>query len=239
MGRQPLKPRLILFLAGHTAPHGPKVISHCRMVEVIRQFLLSSNGAAGNGAKKAGGAAITAPGTRTYERSVAPEPARFAQIIGAIDERITSRPLKSRLASGRETAIAKLNLQHLRVRWRVSHLLRRIHQGLERLGLLLRRTLRQLPRRCNSVTLIGHRKCLLALHQVFLQAHSCTPLAENGVQVIVPLVISRDDRFSGIPGIGMNNMPHREWILSDGLRMRAGTLLASRYQKILAAVDWF
>ncbi len=28
----------------------------------------------------------------------------------------------------------------------------------------------------------------------------------------MPVLINRDDTFSGIPGIGMTNMPHREWI---------------------------
>ncbi len=37
-------------------------------------------------------------------------------------------------------------------------------------------------------------------------------LAENGVQVVVPTLISRDDTWSGNPAIRFTNQPHREFI---------------------------
>jgi hypothetical protein len=37
-------------------------------------------------------------------------------------------------------------------------------------------------------------------------------LAENGCEVTVPTLINREYTFSGILGISMTNMPHREWI---------------------------
>jgi hypothetical protein len=37
-------------------------------------------------------------------------------------------------------------------------------------------------------------------------------LAENGCQVLVPVLIDRADTWSGIPGTAMTNQPHREWI---------------------------
>ncbi len=63
-------------------------------------------------------------------------------------------------------------------------------------------------------------------------------LAENGCEVIVPLVINRDDTFSGIPGIGMTNMPHREWIYRMAFEV-GRHIIGYEVQKILAAVDWF
>ncbi len=63
-------------------------------------------------------------------------------------------------------------------------------------------------------------------------------LAEIGCEVIVPLVINRDDTFSGIPGIGMTNMPHREWI--NRMAFEVGRhVIGYEVQKVLAAVDWF
>ena len=70
------------------------------------------------------------------------------------------------------------------------------------------------------------------------EAQFARRLAENGVQVIVPLIINREDTYSGIPGIGMTNMPHREWIYR--MAFEAGRhIIGLEVQKILAAVDWF
>jgi dienelactone hydrolase len=63
-------------------------------------------------------------------------------------------------------------------------------------------------------------------------------LAENGMQVVVPVLMSRDDTFSGIPGIGMTNMPHREWIYRMAFEAGRHTI-GYEVQKVLAVVDWF
>jgi dienelactone hydrolase len=63
-------------------------------------------------------------------------------------------------------------------------------------------------------------------------------LAENGCQVVIPVVIDRSDTWSGIPGVGMTNQSHREWIY----RMAFETgrhIIGYEVQKVLAAVDWF
>jgi dienelactone hydrolase len=63
-------------------------------------------------------------------------------------------------------------------------------------------------------------------------------LAENGCQVIIPVLIDRSDRWSGIPGVGMTNQSHREWIY----RMAFETgrhIIGYEVQKVLAAIDWF
>src|SRR5579862_1844288 len=63
-------------------------------------------------------------------------------------------------------------------------------------------------------------------------------LAENGCQVLVPLLIDRSDTYSGIPGIRMTNQPHREWIYR--MAFEAGRhIIGYEVQKVLAAVDWF
>ena len=63
-------------------------------------------------------------------------------------------------------------------------------------------------------------------------------MAENGCEVIVPVIINRDDTFSGIPGIGMTNMPHREWIYRMAYEV-GRHIIGYEVQKVLAAVDWF
>jgi dienelactone hydrolase len=63
-------------------------------------------------------------------------------------------------------------------------------------------------------------------------------LAENGCQVLIPVLIDRSDTWSGIPGIKMTNQPHREWIY----RMAYETgrhIIGYEVQKVLAGIDWF
>ena len=63
-------------------------------------------------------------------------------------------------------------------------------------------------------------------------------LAENGCQVLIPVLIDRKDTWSGISGIRMTNQPHREWIYR--MAYEAGRhIIGYEVQKVLAAVDWF
>ena len=61
-------------------------------------------------------------------------------------------------------------------------------------------------------------------------------LAENGCQVLIPLLISRDDTFSGVAGVGMTNQPHREWIYRMAFEV-GRHIIGYEVQKVLAAVD--
>ena len=63
-------------------------------------------------------------------------------------------------------------------------------------------------------------------------------LAENGCQVLIPVLIDRKDTWSGISGIRMTNQPHREWIYR--MAYEAGRhIIGYEVQKVLAAIDWF
>ncbi len=64
-------------------------------------------------------------------------------------------------------------------------------------------------------------------------------LAENGCQVIVPALISRDDTWSGNLLLHrFTNQPHREWIYRQAYEM-GRHIIGYEVQKIAAAVDWF
>ncbi|MCX6635936.1 MAG: hypothetical protein NT090_12775 [Acidobacteria bacterium] len=63
-------------------------------------------------------------------------------------------------------------------------------------------------------------------------------LAGRGCQVLVPVLIDRQDTWSGIPGIRMTNQPHREWIWRMAYEV-GRTLIGYEVQKVQAAVDWF
>jgi len=63
-------------------------------------------------------------------------------------------------------------------------------------------------------------------------------LAARGCQVLTPVLIDRQDAWSGIPQFRMTNQPHREWIWR--MAYQAGrTIIGYEVQKVLAAVDWF
>ena len=63
-------------------------------------------------------------------------------------------------------------------------------------------------------------------------------LAEAGWQILVPVLLSREDSFSGNREIGrFTNQPHREWIYRQGFEV-GRHVIGYELQKIFSAVDW-
>ena len=64
-------------------------------------------------------------------------------------------------------------------------------------------------------------------------------LAENGTQVLIPVLIDRRDEWSGNARLNrMTNQPHREWIYRQAYQM-GRHIIGYEVQKVLAAVEWF
>lgn len=64
-------------------------------------------------------------------------------------------------------------------------------------------------------------------------------LAEAGAEVLVPVLVSRDDSLSGNPSLGLfTNMPHREWLYRQAYEV-GRHVIGYELQKILSAIDWF
>ena len=63
-------------------------------------------------------------------------------------------------------------------------------------------------------------------------------LAAQGCRVLIPMLINRSDKYSGIPEYGMTNQPHREFLYRAAYQM-GRHIIGYEVQKILAAVDWF
>jgi dienelactone hydrolase len=63
-------------------------------------------------------------------------------------------------------------------------------------------------------------------------------LAESGCEVVVPMLIDREAKWSGTPGISFINAPHREWVYRAGFEVGRHPI-GYEVQKVLAAVDWF
>jgi dienelactone hydrolase len=63
-------------------------------------------------------------------------------------------------------------------------------------------------------------------------------LAENGCMMIIPVLISRADTYSGNARFGrFTNQPHREWIYRQAFEL-GRHIIGYEVQKVLAAVDW-
>jgi dienelactone hydrolase len=63
-------------------------------------------------------------------------------------------------------------------------------------------------------------------------------LAENRCQVLIPTLVDRAATWSGIPGIRMTNLPHREFLYRMAFEV-GRHIIGYEVQKALAAVDWF
>ena len=70
------------------------------------------------------------------------------------------------------------------------------------------------------------------------EAQFARRLAENGFEVIVPVMIDRTARWSGHPDIRMTDQSHREWIYRQAFHM-GRHVIGYEVQKVLAVVDWF
>lgn len=166
-----------------------------------------------------------------YTRSVEPNRQRLRKIIGAVDPRV---PVRMDLVAevGESAEVAKTSRYRvLAVRWPVLN-------GVDGEGLLLE------PSRPSGPGVVALPDCdwtpeMLAglAPGVPEEAQFARRLAENGCRVLVPVLISRSDTYSGNPGIRMTNQPHREWVYRGAFEM-GRHVIGYEVQKVLAAVDW-
>jgi hypothetical protein len=70
------------------------------------------------------------------------------------------------------------------------------------------------------------------------QLHISQALAAAGCAVLSPVLIDRNDTWSGNPRIRMTNQPHREFVYRMAFPV-GRHVLGYEIQKIIAAVDWF
>ena len=70
------------------------------------------------------------------------------------------------------------------------------------------------------------------------QAQFARRLAAAGCQVVVPVLINRDNTYSGDSRVTFTNQPHREWIYRQAFEM-GRHIIGYEVQKVQAVVDWF
>lgn len=168
-----------------------------------------------------------------YERSVAPNRERLKKIIGAVDPRVREISLEFVASVSAPSLIARGQGYEVHaVRWPVM-------EGVTAEGLLLQPDQPPVGRIVALPDADWSPEMLAGLAPgIEPAAQFARRLAENGCQVLVPVLIDRADTWSGIPGIKMTNQPHREWIYRMSYEM-GRHIIGYEVQKVLAAVDWF
>jgi dienelactone hydrolase len=175
-----------------------------------------------------------------YERSVEPNRQRFRRIIGAVDERVPAQaPEVLAKSVDREEIADGPGYKAYAIRWRVFAPVTADSDGMCAEGLLLQPEGPVVARVVAIPDADRSPEMLAGIAEgIAGEAQFARRLVQSGTQVVVPLVMNRDDLYSGIPGKGMTNMPHREWIY----RMAFETgrhMIGYEVQSVLAIVDWF
>jgi dienelactone hydrolase len=176
----------------------------------------------------------------SYGRSVAPNRERLRQIIGAVDTRVTAQSPEMVGTVAMPAQISEgSGYKIYAVRWRVFDRVVADFDGLDAEGLLLQPDGKAVARVVAIPDADWTPEMLVGLASgVPPEAQFARRLAENGCQVMIPVLINRADTFSGIPGISMTNEPHREWIYRMAYEV-GRHVIGFEVQKVLAAVDWF
>lgn len=162
-----------------------------------------------------------------YVASLAPKRERLRAIIGAVDERAAPRleTLGDPIAEGTAFKV-------FAVRWDVF-------RGVHGEGLLLE------PGGVPVASVVALPDCdwtpemLAGLTPGISEgAQFARKLAESGCRVLLPMLIDRQDTWSGHPDLRMTNQPHREFVYRPAYQM-GRHIIGYEVQKVLAAVDWF
>jgi dienelactone hydrolase len=166
-----------------------------------------------------------------YEKSILPNRERLRTIVGAVDSRVEARGLE-RIATDLQDSLVGQgkDFQVLAVRWPVL-------EGVTAEGLLLE------PKGVPAARIVALPDAdwtpeqLAGLAEgVPLASQFARRLAENGCQVLIPVLISREDTFSGNPAVRFTNQPHREYVYRQAFEM-GRHLIGYEVDKVLSGVD--
>jgi dienelactone hydrolase len=168
-----------------------------------------------------------------YELSIRSNRSRLRQIIGAVQARTPFSEFELSSTSGREAKLAENeSYSILAIRWPAI-------DGVFGEGLRIR----QKSKAAGAVICIPDADqtpemiCGLA-PGLPLEGQFARTFAEQGLDVFIPVLVSRADAYSGNPELGrFTNQPHREWIYRQAYEM-GFHLVGYEVQKVLALVDW-
>ncbi len=168
-----------------------------------------------------------------YDKSVEPNREHLRKIIGAVDARLAVRGLDlvaSTAAQTRSSETDSFTIQPVRwtifdVVWAEGLWLRPKTAPVARLVVV--------PDADQTPEMVAGLGAGLVPERQYARR-----LAENGCEVLVPVLIDRRDTWSGNPRIHrLTNQPHREWIYRQAYEM-GRHIIGYEVQKVLAAVDF-
>ncbi len=170
-----------------------------------------------------------------YTESVEPNRQRFRKQIGCLDERLPIDVLAYLGTTNSAAQIAKgENYTVSCVRWQVF-------DEVEGDGLLLEPSSdRQVSAQVIALPDADWTPEMLTgiTDDLSPSAQFACRLAEAGCRVVIPLLINREDTYSGNPKIGaFTNQPHREFIYRMAYQM-GRHIIGYEVQKVLSLVDW-
>ncbi|HRK33261.1 MAG TPA: hypothetical protein PLJ47_01605 [Candidatus Hydrogenedentes bacterium] len=166
-----------------------------------------------------------------YDASVEPNRERLRKIIGTIDKR---EPVEL-TTIGYPGAAGLVETSY----YSVNHARWTVFRGVEGEGLILEP---KMAVKAQIVILPDAGEAPELLADVIDGSPRNMPIAlyfaEIGCRVIVPVLIDRNDTWSGVDGLCMTNQPHREYIYRTGYEL-GRHIIGYEVQKTLAVVDWF
>lgn len=169
-----------------------------------------------------------------YQKSVDPNRERLRRMIGATDARHATPAMELSAAAGRPARVAATaQYEVLAVRWPVFGQVHGEGLLLQPMGTVRARVVVLPDADETPEAAIGLGPGVAA------DAQLARRLAENGVQVLVPVLLSRSDEGSGNAVLNrFTNQTHREWIYRQAYEM-GRHVIGYEVQKVLAAIDWF
>src|SRR5579863_1439223 len=218
-------------LLGHTAPLELGGDLAAQMVEGIHRYLDRATSTASESRDKLWKRDYRS--AERYSQSVATNRDHLRTIIGAVDPRLPATVIHVEATTPEAPVIGTgSGYKIYAVRWPVF-------EGVDGEGVLLEPERRPVARIVAIPDADWTPEMLAGMAPgVDVNSQYARRLAENGCQVLVPVLIDRANTWSGIPGIRMTNQPHREWIYRMAYEV-GRHIVGYEVQKVLAAVDWF
>ena len=170
---------------------------------------------------------------QAYLRSVEPNREHLRKYIGAVDRRLPVTALEYTSSTATPAKIAETESYAIyAVRWPVL-------EGVFGEGLLVQPRSKPLARVVAIPDADQTPEMLVGLAPgVAPESQFARRLAEQGCQVVIPVLIDRKDTWSGNEKIWMTNQPHREWVYRQAYQM-GRHIIGYEVQKVLAVIDWF
>ena len=202
-----------------------------QLVEAVDRFLLQRITESANERRRLWNWDYSSP--QGYLESIEPNRNRFRRRIGVVDERLPVRDLELVASLTRPALVAEnRRLRVYAVRWPVL-------DGVDAEGLLVEPAGKVRAQVVVIPDADWTPEMLAGLDpQIPPRLQAARILGEAGCRVLVPVLIDRENTWSGNPRVRMSNQTHREFIYRQAYFM-GRHLVGYEVQKVLAALDYF